>query len=178
MSIPALATWVVLTVPFLLITAIICLSTTLSSQTAGAIHGCMAITQVTIIILISLIRVLMALVMATVIIMVTSTLITITTITTINLTEIIRQHTPTATEEQGPLTIFLLLILLCLNLKTIPVTTTVRLAMTNGMAMVAATVVRVLVAAVLATQVAIQEVVAIAAQEVQGVALEEDNNEI
>ncbi len=138
----------------------------------------MAITQVTITILISLIRVLMAMVTVMVIIMVTSTLITITTITTINQAEIIRQLTPTATEEQDPLTMFLLPILLLLNLKTIRAITIVLLAMTNGMAMVVATEVRVQVAAVQEVQAAIQGVAATAVQEVQGVVLEEDNNEI
>jgi hypothetical protein len=50
--------------------------------------------------------------------------------------------------------------------------------MTNGMAMVVATEVRVQVAAVQEVQAAIQGVAATAVQEVQGVVLEEDNNEI
>ena len=138
----------------------------------------MAITQVTTTILISLIRVLMAMDMVTVITMVTTILFITTTITTINLTEIIRQLTPTATEGQDPLTMYHLLIPLFPNLKIIPVTTIVRLEMTNGMAMAAATVVRVLVAAVQEVLAAILAVAAIAALEVQEVVLEEDNNEI
>jgi hypothetical protein len=140
----------------------------------GAIHGCMDITLVTITTHISLIRALMVMVIT----MVTTILTTITTITTINLEEIIRLLTPTATEEQDPLIMFLLLILLLLNLKTIPVTTTVLRVVVHGMVMVAATEVRVQVAVVLATQGAILAEAAIAVQEVQGVVLEEDNNEI